>query len=149
MYVCTSLPTLSCHWLFVKFEVGSVEVIASRLPKRRRCMNVTSISMSSSVASHSGPPSSDSPPHSDALMHALLPPPPPLPPFMPWKPTDKSGKPAMSQHSPQSVSILHVTTAIFHTFLATTDGAFAPEDEMTREIKASFLMACNEVEAPR
>ena len=86
-----------------KFEVGSVEVIASRLSKHHCCMNGTSISTSSSVASHSGPPSSDSLPHSDALMHALLPPPPPPPPFMPWKPTDKSGKPTMSQHSPQSV----------------------------------------------
>ena len=81
-------------------------------------------------------------------MHALLPPPPPLPPFMLWKPTDKSGKPTMSQHSPQRVLILHVATAIFRTFLATTNGAFAPEDEMTKVIKASFLMACDEVEAP-
>ena len=51
-----------------------------------------------------------------------------------------------SCHSPQSASILCAATAIFHTFLATTNGEFAPEDMMMKEIKASFLMACDEVE---
>ena len=40
-----------------------------------------------------------------------------------------------------------VATAIFHTFLVTTESVFAAEEEMTREIKASFLMACDEVKA--
>ncbi|KAF8586711.1 hypothetical protein K439DRAFT_1614940 [Ramaria rubella] len=122
-----------------EFQSGPPEPVVSSLPKRRRTTGTfSSPSLAQSSSNFSATPS-----------NASNAPPPPALPFTPWKQKDKTGKAAMNQHSPQSASIWHVATSIFHIFLATTDGTFAPDNEMTKEIKASFLTACDELEAPR
>ncbi|KAF8579422.1 hypothetical protein K439DRAFT_1620542 [Ramaria rubella] len=83
------------------------------------------------------PSSSQSTPATSTATH--------LDPFTPWKPKDNSGKPAMNQHSSQSASILHAATSILCTFLATTDGTFASEDEMIWEIKQQIAQLHGEL----
>ncbi|KAF8582510.1 hypothetical protein K439DRAFT_1618210 [Ramaria rubella] len=124
-----------------QFQLKPSKLVSSGLPKH--------LHLNSSLPH---PPSTiSSTPSRSAMAQSQPPSDPPSPhlPFTPWKPKEKPGKASMSQHSPQSTSILWVATAILQTLLATTESVFASEDKMTREIKASFLEACDQIEPPR